>query len=254
MTWRFRPDTSGYASYSRGFRLPNFDEDAPLLSFPPGGPPTIPDLEPQLSDSVEVGIKHQGERFDASLALYWMGVSDEILYDPIFFANANLDYVRHLGIEAAVNVRIFDWLWGYANYTLSDVRILDDDNPALKGERMPMVPLNRGTFGFHAELPLALELDANVNVVGARILANDFDHVLPSLDPYAVLDLLFAWRPTLGEHLEGLLTLALRNVTGEKYDGFGARFEPFPTFVSTAYFNPATRRTWEVGLALTVRP
>ena len=120
---------------------------------------------------------------------------------------------------------------------------------------MPMVPLNRGTFGFHAEFPYALELDANVNVVGARILANDFDHVLPSLDPYAVLDLLFAWRPTFGEHMEGALTLALRNVTGEEYDGFGARHEPPPTFdVPTAFFYPAARRTWEVGIALTVSP
>ena len=247
-TWQIRPDTSGYVSYARGFRLPNFDEDAPLLSFPPGGPPTIPGLKPQISDSVEVGIKHRGERFDAALTLYWMGVSNEILFDPITFSNANLDYVRHQGIEAAAALQVFDWLRVYANYTLSDVKVLEADNPALEGARMPMVPLNRGTVGFYANFPYALEIDANLNVVGSRILANDFSEALPRLDPYAVLDLLFAWRPKFGEHLEAAFTVALRNATRDEYDGFGAEFG------GTAFFNPAARRTWEAGITLTVHP
>ncbi|MEE2678402.1 MAG: TonB-dependent receptor [Myxococcota bacterium] len=247
-TWQFLPDTSSYVSYARGFRLPNFDEDAPLLGFPPGAPPTIPGLKPQVSDSVEVGIKHRGERFNAALALYWMGVSNEILFDPITFSNANLDTVRHQGIEASAAFQVLDWLQVYANYTLSDVKILESDNPALDGARMPMVPLNRGTVGFHANFPYALEIDANLNVVGSRILANDFSEALPRLDPYAVLDLLFAWRPKLGEHVEAAFTLALRNATGEEYDGFGAEFG------GTAFFNPAARRIWEAGITLTVRP
>jgi hypothetical protein len=90
--------------------------------------------------------------------------------------------------------------------------------------------------------------------VGERILSNDFDRRLPKLDFYATLDLLMAWRPTFGEHLEGALTLALRNVTGEKYEDFGARFDLFdPGPVPTSFFYPAARRTWEVGFMLTFR-
>jgi iron complex outermembrane receptor protein len=256
ITYRVRPSSSVYVSYSRGFRLPNFDEDAPLLGFPPGSPPTIPDLDPQISDAVEIGAKHRGDRLGASIALFWMDVQDEILFDPFTFSNTNLDRTRHQGIETAVDVRILSWLWGYANYTLDDVKILDAAEP-LEGERMPITPLHRGSFGLLARLPWNVEVGANVNVVDARILANDFDRELERLDPHAVLDLLLAWRPSLGEHVSGALTFALRNAAGEKYDDFGARFDVFDagsgTFVPTAFFNPAATRTWEVGMSLTLR-
>ena len=88
--------------------------------------------------------------------------------------------------------------------------------------------------------------------MGERILSNDFDRQLPKLDSYATLDLLMAWRPTFGDHLEGALTFALRNVTGERYQDFGTRYDLFMSG-PTAFFYPAARRTWEVGFMLTAR-
>lgn len=245
LSYRFLPCLSGYFSYSRGFRLPNFDEDAPFF-----GP--APSLAPQVSDSLEVGLHGQNERIAASLAFYWMWVDDEILFDPVNFTNSNLDEVRHRGIEAALEVAIFDWLSAYANYTLDDVMILRDEVLELNGRRMPITPMHRGSVGLTTRLPHDFEMNANLNVVGSRVLANDFDRVLPKLGAYAVLDLLFAWRPKLSEHVEGALSFGLRNVTNEKYDDFGARYEPSPTFVSTRFFNPAARRSWQVGFGLTV--
>ena len=66
---------------------------------------------------------------------------------------------------------------------------------------------------------------------------------------YATLDLLLAWRPKLGEHVAGALSFALRNATGEEYDDFAAK----SAFSERVVFSPAARRTWEVGLQLTVR-
>ena len=80
LTWRFLPTASAYFSYSRGFRLPNFDENAPTLT---GGPPVIPDLDEQISDSFELGGTWRSQRVDASLALYWMNVRDEIILNPL---------------------------------------------------------------------------------------------------------------------------------------------------------------------------
>jgi outer membrane receptor protein involved in Fe transport len=256
LTYRILPDLATYVSYSRGFRLPNFDEDAPLLSFPPGGPPIIPDLDPQISDSVEVGVKLRGERVDASLATYWMGVKNEITFNPITFFNENFDRVRHVGVETALAVQIVSWLRAHANYTFEHVEIREADDPAQEGRRMPMNPRHRGTLGILATLPCDLELAATGNIVGSRVFANDFDRELPKLDVYGTLDLHMAWRPSFGEHLSGALSFDLRNVTNEKYSGFAARrddFDPFPNTVPTRYFNPAARRTWEVGMMLTVR-
>jgi iron complex outermembrane receptor protein len=257
LTYRILPTFSTYLSYSRGFRLPNFDEDVPLVSTDP-----LPDLKPQISDSIEIGAKQRGERFDASLAVYYMKVRNEITWDPAagpfgFGANANFDRVRHVGVETSLVVRILECLSLSGAYTFEDVEIRDADNPDFEGRKMPITPRHRGSLGLFAQLPYDLEFGANANLVGERILSNDFDRRLPKLDFYATLDLLMAWRPTFGEHLEGALTLALRNVTGEKFEDFGSRFDLFDPatflFVPTSFFYPAATRTWEVGFMLTFR-
>jgi outer membrane receptor protein involved in Fe transport len=257
LTYRILPTFSTYVSYSRGFRLPNFDEDVPVVSTDP-----LPDLEPQISDSIEIGAKQRSERIDASLAVYYMEVRNEITWDPLggpsgFGANANFNRVRHIGVETSLAVQILECLSLSGTYTFEDVEIRDADTPAFEGRKMPMTPRHRGSLGLFAKLPYQLELGANANLVGERILSNDFDRQLPKLDFYATLDLLMAWRPTFGEHLEGALTLALRNVTGEKYHDFGSRFDVFDpvsfALVPTSFFYPAATRTWEVGFTLMAR-
>jgi len=238
-----------YASYARGFRLPTLDEASPLFG-------TIPGLDAQVSDAGEIGAKLQGERVEGSLALYAMSVRDEILFDPITFSNENLDRVRHRGIEAFVAVQLAEWLSFQGSYTFDDVEIREADDPILEGARMPITPKHRGTLGVVATLPCALEFGATANLVGRRIRANDFDRQVAALDSYATLDLLLAWRPTFGEHLRAAFSVGLNNVTNEKYEGFGARddFDPDTGELEpTAFFYPAARRTWEVGVAFEVR-
>ncbi len=244
----FLEGLSGYFAYSRGFRLPNFDEDAPFFG-------AVPDLDPQISDSIEVGIKGRSKRVSGSLALYQMWVKDEILFDPGNFTNTNLKEVRHRGIEASIDVTVCEWLSVYGNYTLDDVRITGESDRQFRGHRMPTTPLHRGTVGALARLPWAVEINANLNLVGNRDLANDFGGDLSGLPGYQVLDLLFAWRPTITEYLSGELTVGVYNAANEKYDGFGASLTPFGgpfAFMPTRFVNPATERTWQVGLGFTV--
>jgi hypothetical protein len=107
--------------------------------------------------------------------------------------------------------------------------------------------------GLFADCPYGFEFGANANIVGSRVFSNDFDRKLSKLDPYATLDLTAAWRRTWNPSISSALNFALRNATGEKYEGFGARYDlydPFPTLVPTAFYNPAATRTWEVGLVI----
>jgi outer membrane receptor protein involved in Fe transport len=245
ITYRALPTLSVYAAYARGFRIPSLDEDLPVVGWP------LPDLDLQVSDSIEVGVKQRSERIDASVAVYYMNVRDEVIWDQLSFANMNFDRVRHIGVETAFALQILEWLSIYGSYTFEDVEIREAHNPDFEGEKMPITPTHRGTAGLLTTLPYDLEFGVNANLVGERILASDFDRELPKLDAYATIDFLMAWRPKFGEHLEGALTLALRNVAGEEFDDFGARFntggEP------TSYFYPAPKRTWEVGFMLTLR-
>ena len=255
ITYRFLPGLSAYFSYARGFRLPNFDENSPILSFDPDAPPTIPDLDPQISDSIEIGAKQRSERIDASLAFYYMDVRDEIIWDPLLSANMNFDRVRHIGVETAFAVQLLEWLSIYGSYTFEDVEIREAEDPDFEGRRMPITPKHRGTAGLLTELPYDLEFGVNANIVGERILSNDFNRELSKLDGYMTIDFLMAWRPTFGAHLEGALTFMLRNLAAEEFDDFGARSEWDPDWnpATTAYFYPAAKRTWEVGFMLTYR-
>jgi len=185
-----------------------------------------------------------------------MRVRDEILFDPITFANANLDRVRHRGAEAFLEVQLAKWLSFHGSYTFDDVEIRKADDPILEGARMPITPKHRGTLGVLAALPWDVELAATANLVGRRSRANDFDRQVAALHAYQTLDLLFAWRPTFGEHLKAAFTVGVNNVTNAKYEGFGARddFDPDTgELAPTAFFYPAARRTWEIGVAFEVR-
>ncbi len=268
LTWRFLPIASAYLSWSQGFRLPDFDEDLPIIfeGFPPGSPPTVilPDLQLQRSDSFEIGAKLESPRATAGLALYWMRVHDELLFDPLTFENRNIDRVRHRGIELSGSLRVLAWLTLTGAYTFDDVEIVQDDAGALDGSRIPVTPKHRGTLGAFVELPLATdvlaaELGANANLVGERILANDFQEELAPLDPYQTLDLWLRVRPKRLGHFGTVLSFAVRNVTGERYQDVGAIGTCFPPrlcapFSRTAFVYPAPTRTFELGVVVELQP
>jgi iron complex outermembrane receptor protein len=87
LSWRVAEPASLYVSYAKGFRGANVQETISLFGVEP--------LEPQRSESYEVGGKYRRGPFTANLALFWMNVEDEILFDPTTFSNRNLERVRH---------------------------------------------------------------------------------------------------------------------------------------------------------------
>jgi iron complex outermembrane receptor protein len=258
LTWRFLPIASAYFSWARGFRMPDFDEDLPFTLEPP-------DLDPQRSDSFEVGAKLESASTTANASFYWMRVRDEILFDPEplpgspFGANLNLDRVRHRGIELSASHRLFAWLTLLGGYTFEDVVIREAPTPALDGARMPITPRHRGSLGALAAVPIglegfALELGVNANLVGSRIYANDLARQLSKLDPYQTVDLWLRLRRALGERLAATFSFAVYNVGGERYEDFGACRGCLGAFPPEAVVNPAAGRTYLAAVALELAP
>jgi iron complex outermembrane receptor protein len=251
LTWRFLPVASAYVSYARGFRFPNFDESIGFAG-------DLFDLKPQRSNAYEIGLKQRSEKFSANLAFYWMDVKDEIFFDPLitdpvfgfpFAQNTNLEKVRHRGIEVWYDWRPMPWLELYGSYTLDDTRIEEDPITNLDGERMPLQPMNQGTAGFYLFLPYRFEFGFNAHVVGSRHVSNDFGNV-GDLPVYYTLDTTFAWRRSVGEHLELGLMFRVRNITDQHYDEVAGA----PTFgVGAVGFNPAVGRNYEGGITVSWR-
>jgi outer membrane receptor protein involved in Fe transport len=185
-----------------------------------------------------------------------MDVEDEIFFNPLivdpvfgfpFAQNANLEEVRHRGIEVWYDWRPLPWLELYGSYTLDDTRIEKDPLTDLEGERMPLQPLNQGTAGFYLFLPWRFEFGFNANVVGSRHVSNNFGDGVDSLGTYYTLDMSLGWRAPLGEHLEVALLFRVQNLTDQEYSEVAGA----PTFgPGPVGFNPAPGRSYEGGVTV----
>jgi len=226
---RLCADASAYFSYAKGFRLPNVDEAFGYFGFNEG-------LKPERSNSYEFGLKLRAEKLHFDVAFYRLDVEDEILFDHEidgFFGaypySVNIDRVRHQGVE--LSGRIFPWKWLeiYGSYTYEDNEIRSDDFALVPGEmrrsiagnRLPITPEHRGSFGVIATLPYWIELAFNGNITGSRYAANDLLNEYSKLSSFAVYDLLAAFRPTIGEHVELDFEFRVMNLFNEKYAEFG---------------------------------
>ncbi len=246
--------TSVYASWARGFRLPNLGETGGVFA-------NNPNIDPQRSKGIEVGVKHRSERLRANLALYRMDVRDEILLDSEviqfgFFGlqTVNMDRVRHQGLEVSWSFDLFPALELHGGYTWDDTRIRRDSTTNLDGKRVPITPEHRGSLGVLARGPWGLEAGVDVQFVGRRYGVNDFGHRLDQLQDYRRWDVHLGWRPKLGEHVELGFTFDLLNASNRRYEETGGR----PSFVAVGAtavpgFFPAPRRHYIGGVSVTVR-
>jgi iron complex outermembrane receptor protein len=267
LVYRLAEPASVYAAYSKGFRVPNVDEAFGFFGFNPG-------LDAEKSDTYETGLKLRGARlpwlpFESraafNLALYWMRVDDQILFDHELEGsfgpaprNVNIDRVRHRGIETSFDVFLAERLELYGSYTFDDTQIQRDRLTDLEGKRLPITPKHSGSVGVRLVLPHALETGLNANFVGQRYAANDLSNEFRKLSSYETFDATFAFRPNLTEKVQLHLGLMIRNLFDREYSAFAGertfvRGDPALPGDGFGYF-PSPDRNWQVAFGLTFRP
>jgi iron complex outermembrane receptor protein len=223
LTWRVIEPVSLYASYARGFRFPNFDEAFGFFGFSPS-------LEPETSQSYEVGLKARTEWLTLNVAGYHTNLHDEIFFDPlaenelipgVFGVNSNIDRVRHRGVEFFASVRPTSWLEVHGSYTFDDVKFTRDTSSDLEGSRLPITPRHRGNAGVRVFLPYGFEAGVDANYVGSRYLANDVTNELEKLPKWASYDVRLGWRLDFTERASLSIDATAYNVTNRRYTEFG---------------------------------
>ena len=259
LTWSPREGTSFYAGWARGFRFPNLDETSGVFA-------ANPEIKPQRSNSYEVGFKLRRDRVSANVALYHMDVTDEILltsevmsFGFLGVLNVNANRVQHRGAEIGLEVRPLDWLELFGQYTLDDTKIERDSVTNLDGNAVPVTPRHRGTYGVRFLLPQDVEISLHGIATGSRYGRNDFGQRLSKLSKFSVYDAFIAFRPELVGGVELALTATVRNLFSREYAEIGGRrtFVDPVAFAANpqAFFGsfPSADRTYEVGVAVTVR-
>lgn len=208
------------ASYGTAFKAPTFND----LYYPFFGNPS---LEPETSQSLEVGIAGDLAGGTWSLNLYRTKIEDLIAFDAIEQHPANIDAARILGLEAVLATRVLDWDLS------TNLTLLNPENRSSgpdQGNQLPRRPKQSLRLDLDRSFG-DLSLGGTVYAVGQRYddLANRFE-----LDPYLRLDLRAEYR------LDAVLSLQARieNLLDADYETAAFYNQPGRAFYVTLRYAP----------------
>jgi vitamin B12 transporter len=198
--FQITPGLRAIASYGTAYKAPTFNE----LYFPGFG---NPNLQPEESRSVEVGLDGSASGLNWSLHAYQTTVDDLIAFDAATFLPQNIDEARIRGLEGIVSARIGDWSVG-VNATLMDPK--NESSGPNNGKLLPR----------RAEQSLRVDVDYTLGrfTVGGSFVAEGrrYDDLANTrrLGGYGVLDLRAEYRP----HKDWALQLKVGNVFDKNYE------------------------------------
>ena len=205
---------SGYAKYTKSFRLANFDENA--CFFPPCNP-TL--LLPQTAKGVEGGLEVERGGVRGRVAAYQIDLENEIYFSPLTFSNVNLQPTRRRGLEVEGSWRATQTFDLRAAATWLDARFRSGvyGSVDVTGNKVPLVPERIATAGASWLFLPKSRASFNVRYVGPQRFDNDQANTFPREQPsYTVYDLKLEQRLARWD-----LALELRNLFNRKYFSYG---------------------------------
>jgi vitamin B12 transporter len=207
-------------SYGTAFKAPTFND----LYYPGFG---NPDLSPEESASVELGLTGTLPLGRWELSLYETDIDDLITFDAVTFAPANIASARIRGFEASGMLLVQEWNLG-ASLTLLDPENRSDGSN--QGNLLPRRP----------EQMLQLDLDRQFERWSAGlsiyVAGRSFDDLANAerLDGYTLLGLRAEYAPTPSVRIQG----RLENALDEDYQTAYLFNQPGRAFYLTLRYEP----------------
>lgn len=219
--WNFARDLRVTASWGTAFRAPTFND-----LYYPGF--SNPNLRPESSRNIEIGLRGTPDWGHWSLSIYRNDVSDMITWDAALNLPNNIDRARITGLEGVVGGKLAGWDVR-ATATLMDAR--DDATGGFyDGNELPRRPRQSARF------------DADRSFgrfsVGASwyIAARTYDDIA-NQDPlggYALTNLRAGWQV----NRDWKLQFALNNVFDKNYETAWYYNQPGRNVMLTLGWNP----------------
>jgi iron complex outermembrane recepter protein len=223
-------------SYSEGIRIPTVSE---LFAQGPFG--SNPNLLPMTSRNFEIGAKGRWANWlEATLALFYMPVKDEILFvvtDPVNFfgRNENISRTLRKGAEISLKGHYQQWLDAFINYTATKATFETDvllfSGQVKKGDELPLVPRHRVSAGVNVHPVEGVTLSLFGNYASSQFLLGDEPNQGKKLAGSFVLNSRIAY-----EQKFWAAQLMLNNLTDRKYSSSGIITNQ-PYFVPAPGFN-----------------
>ncbi|MBT8130246.1 MAG: TonB-dependent receptor, partial [Gammaproteobacteria bacterium] len=194
--------------------------------FTPTFTPEI--LKTQQGLSVETGVEWQAGGNNARLMIYQLDIDDEIAYDPVNFANINLDQTRRKGVISSGYWQQSNKLGYTASYTFTDAEVL---RGAFAGKDIPLVAMHSLLLGSDYQLTDKWQLYGELFAISDRVFAGDFNNVLGRLPGYGLVNIKAAY-----EYNDFSLSARINNLFNKAYSDVGQLSYDSVTFVEREAF------------------
>lgn len=188
LNWDMSRRGSLWLGYDRVYRYPVFDERSYYQSF--GDPFFDVNLQAEVGDNFEAGLKYVGQHHELYLTSYLFKMENEIAFDSAAVGgtgaglNVNLGPVDRYGLDATW--KYSQEKWGLSSsFSYLQTKIKTGSN---RGNEVPEVPNFRITNRIWWEPWSPLRVSLLHRYVGSRYPGNDVGNTLARLDSYQLYD------------------------------------------------------------------
>ncbi|MBB6094875.1 vitamin B12 transporter [Povalibacter uvarum] len=220
--WKwFTDDAIAFSvAWGTAFLAPNFND-----LYYPGF--SNPDLKPEESDSVELGISGAVAQSTWSVSAFETNVDNLIVFDFVTFLPQNISEARIRGIEVEAGTQLGNWSLG-ANYTHLDPR--NRDSGTNRDNLLPRRAADAGRIDV-AYGTDAFSIGTTANIVGSR-----YDNLANStkLDSYTTVDFLATFRFGDGWSVQGKVA----NAFDEDYETAAFYYQDGRSYFVTLGYQP----------------
>lgn len=147
-------------------------------------------LKTQEGLSLESGVEWTRGSHSAKFIVYKLDLENEIAFDPVNFANINLDDTERKGFITSANWKAMQHLAVSASYTYTDAEVLSG---AFAGKQVPFVAKHAGLLSADYAISETWQLYGEVFAKSGRVFSGDFDNVLAKLPGYGLVNIKAAY-------------------------------------------------------------
>jgi len=222
--WRVTEQWNLYASASEGYTMPDVGRVLRAVSTPGQAVDTLLDIEPIVTDNVELGVEFAGDRLTGRLTWYESTADNgsRLFSNPDGIFEVQRQRTEIDGIEATLDYAFSNNFGIGGNYARTNGRFDSDGDDSvdsdLDGLNIGPDRLNVYAYGVALE---RLRWRLQVSQFADR----DFDGPgAPedrSFDGYTLVDLFAGWQSPIGE-----FSIAVENLMNEEYFTYFAQTEP----------------------------
>jgi len=154
-------------------------------------PAYTPTFEPVLLDtqtglSLESGIEWTQGSNSAKFIIYKLDLENEIAFDPVNFANINLDDTERRGIITSGRWQTTQRLGLSASYTYTDAEVTSG---AFAGKEIPFVAEHSALLSTDYAVSGSWQVYGELVAISDRVFSGDFDNVLGRLPGYGAVNI-----------------------------------------------------------------